>query len=371
MTRTSLLLVLSTVMAACTVGADPGAAPATTGPAGTGDGGALTALPSATIIVLPPADRLADAERDRIRLMVERVAVETLPGDPAPVVLAPATTAAFAATVESAVRRVGPAGTVCLLGADVDAVAAEMAALYPATRICRLPAGEVPVGVVGGSRPAAGPASPLQVDIDPGRLGRALGTAARAAAVAGDAGDATVLVLSGGDPMLDRRWSDGVAAGAAGSVHKVARASEALELLDAQAESLAAGVVPGGPDVFARESGGPLVGSPDRDDLPLALTLPPITAVVLDASPEAALLVGALLERGLLVVGPRSLLSGQADGSSDATVVLRWRVRWDVPLAALLRRAGAASGAADAPAVIEPAWDDMVVLEPGPAHVAP
>ena len=370
MTRTTLLVtLLSTVLAACGVVSDPGAGPAPSGPAGGGNGGAATAtaLPSATIIVLPPADRLADAERDRVRMLVERVASETLPGEPVPVVLAPATVDAFAATVESAVRRVGPSGTVCLMGTEVAAVAAEMAALYPATRICRLPAGEA----IAGADERSVPATSLQIDVDQGRLGRALGAAARAAALAADRGDTTVLVLAGGDAMLDRRWSTGVAAGAAGSVHVVARAREALALLDAQAESLAAGVVPGGPDVFATDPGGPLAGLPDPDDLPLALTLPTVTAVVLDASPEAALLVGELLERGLLVVGPRSLLTGQPDGSSDETVVLRWRVRWDVPLAALLRRAVAVTGSGDAATGSEPAWEDMVVLEPGRAHVAP
>lgn len=357
---------LSAVLVACGGAADPDAGPASSsGPTGVGNGGAAT--PTATIIVLPPADRLADAERDRVRMLVERVASETLPGESVPIVLAPATVDAFAGTVESAVRRVGPSGTVCLMGAEMAAVAAEMVALYPATRICRLPAAD---GVTGADERTAS-ATPLQIDVDLARLGQELGAAARAAALAADADDTTVLVLAGGDAMLDRRWSDGVVAGAAGSVHVVRRASEALALLDAQAESLAAGVVPGGPDVFAADPSGPLAGLSDHDGPPLPLALPPVTAVVLDASPEAALLIGALLERGLLVVGPRSLLNGELDGSSEDTMVLRWRVRWDLPLAALLRRVGTADASGDAPTGSDPVWEDVVVLEPGRAHVAP
>ena len=67
------------------------------------------------------------------------------------------------------------------------------------------------------------------------------------------------------------------------------------------------------------------------------------------------------------MVGPRSLLVGVP----DEAVVLRWRVRWDVPLTALLRRVEVGPGASQDPADAEPLWEDMVVLEPGRAFVAP
>jgi hypothetical protein len=69
-----------------------------------------------------------------------------------------------------------------------------------------------------------------------------------------------------------------------------------------------------------------------------------------------------LAERGVRVVAPRSLLLDA--GEPEDAVVLRWRVRWDIPLALLLRRLGGSGGATIA-------GEDVIVLEPGPAHVAP
>lgn len=362
-------IVLATVLVACGAGSEPVVAPAApVGPAGDASGGASVSTPASVAIVLPPADGLADVERVRVRMLVERAADEALPGEHAPVLLAPATADALALTVESAVRRVGTSGTVCLIGGDSAAALADVAALYPATRLCRLLGGGASDGASGdvGSGASGSPAS-LFADVDLDRLGRELGAAARAAAGPGT----TVLVLAGGDAMLDRRWRDGIVTGVAGSAHTVTRASEALALVDAQAESLAAGVVPASPAAFGAAGSAPFSDPLDRDDLPLALTLPTIAVVVLDASPEAALLVGPLVERGMLVVGPRSLLIGLPDGPNDPRVVLRWRVRWDVLLTALLRRVGSAPGSAELELATQPAWEDMVVLEPGPAHVTP
>lgn len=334
------MIALAAVLAACAADSDPPAAPAPVDASSAGDG-VLPPAGSEVVIVLPPADALADVELERVRILVGRAAEEGLPADAAAVVLAPASADALGPAIEAAVRRAGSSGTVCLVGADGAATSAPVLALYPASRFCLLPAGAT-----------SGSGTPLTSDVDLGRLGRELGTAARAAAGAG-----TVLLLAGGDAMLDRRWREGVTAGAAGSVHTVARADVALALLDAQAM----------PDDPGRTGPEPF----DEGDPPLALTLPTITVVVLDASPEAGRLVVPLLERGMLVVGPRSLLTGLPAGVSDEGVVLRWRVRWDVPFTALLRRVGTVTGTADTSASAEPAWDDVVVLEPGRAHVAP
>jgi hypothetical protein len=336
--RAALLGVLVMVLVGCSVDVDgsPGTSvgPGTAAP---GAGDIRPAAPAEVVIVLPPADGLAEAERVRVRMLVERAADAGLPGGPAPVLLEPATADALGWTVETAVRRVGASGTVCLIGADGAAALAPVLLLYPAARVCLLPA-------AGGLDPS--PTVPsLTVDVDLDRLGRELGAAARAAA-----GGGTVLILSARDVMLDRRWLSGVIAGAPGPVGTVASADAALAFLDAQAASLA--------DADA---------DADDDDPPFSLARPPATVVVLDASSEAAALVGPLIDRGVLVVGPRSLLAGLP----DAGVVLRWRVRWDVPLAVLLRRVGTGPGSPEGPPGTEPLWDDVVVLEPGPAHVAP
>jgi hypothetical protein len=332
--------VLATVLVACAAAGGPSAEPAVAPVAAApGNGGTAPATPAEVVIVLPPADGQAEAERARVRMLVERAAAEALPSGPAPVLLEPATSDAIDATVEAAVRRVGAAGTVCLIGADGAAVVAPVLALYPAARVCLLPASQ--------DIATTGLVPPLTADVDLDRLGRELGAAARAAA-----GQGTVLVLAGRDGMLDRRWLVGVIAGAPGALHTVRSADAALANLEAPAADVLGGVVP------------------DDDDLPLAL--PPVTVVVLDASSASAELVELLIERGLLVVGPRSLLVGVP----DEAVVLRWRVRWDVPLTALLRRAGVGPGASEDPAGTEPLgtqplWEDMVVLEPSRASVGP
>ena len=301
-----------------------------------GAGGTSPSTPAEIVIVLPPADGHAEEERARVRMLVDRAAAEALPSGPAPVLLEPVSSDALDATVEAAVRRVGASGTVCLIGADGANVVAPLLGLYPAARVCLLPAGRDVVTI--------GTVPPLSADVDLDRLGRELGAAARAAA-----GQGTVMVLTGRDGMLDRRWLVGVVAGALGPLHRVTSADAALAFLDAQAADPLGGVVP------------------DDDGLPFAPALPPVIVVVLDASSASAELVGPLIDRGLLVVGPRSLLVGVP----DEAVVLRWRVRWDVPFTALLRRVEVGPGASQDPADAEPLWEDMVVLEPGRAFVAP
>jgi len=332
----ALLSALATVLLACGAAGGPSTDPVGDPDAAAGDDGAAAATPGEVVIVLPPADGQAEAERARVRMLVERAAAEALPSGPAPVLLEPATSDALDATVEAAVRRVGASGMVCLIGADGAAAVAPVLALYPAARMCLLPAGRDVV--------TTGPAPPLTADVDLDRLGRELGAVARAAA-----GQGTVMVLAGRDVMLDRRWLAGVVAGAPGPLHSVTSADAALSFLDARVADPIGRVVP------------------DDDDLPLALALPPVTVVVLDASSASAELVGPLIDRGLLVIGPRSLLVGLPDDG----VVLRWRVRWDVPLTTLLSRVRTGPGSAEDPAGDESLWGAMVALEPGRAYVAP
>jgi hypothetical protein len=323
------------------------------------------------VVVLPPAEQLADAERARIRLLVER-AFETglAPGTSSPQLLEPIGTDALVDTVERAVRRAGAGGAVCVLGADLWDRVAPVFALYPATRSCVLPYPEPAEDRADGrdvERDGQPPRPPtLHADVDLDRLGRELGAAARAAAAT-----RTVVVLDGGDVLLDRRWRAALERSATGAdgtavqrgvLHVVRTAQDLLTLLDEQAALIEQGIQPGSPGAFVGDEDAPLVEVPFGDGLPTARSLPPIGVVVLDASAEAALLVAPLAERGVLVVAPRSLLIA-SEAPSDA-VVLAWRVRWDMPLVALLRRI--TSGDAGTPG-----GEDVLVLEPGPAYVMP
>ncbi len=310
-----------------------------------GDGPGEVATAGDLTLVLPSTDRLAPAERARVRLLVGRVLDEVITIGPRPELLEPSSAQALHDVVEMAVRR---SDVVCVLGRDGQAALAAALALYPSRTGCLLP-------LVGGE------GRPLGIDVDLDGIGRALGAVARAAA-----GDGTVVVLDGGDGMLDARWARGVRAGAAddGTVvaqHIVRSASELIDLLDAQAASLAAGIVPGSPDALGgRERGSGPAGA-DLDDRPIALVLPPVQVVVLDASPEAAALVEMALGRGLKVLAPRSLLVDRADHPG---VVMNWRVRWDVPLARLLNRVLGGEpliGDESGPAL------DLLVTERGPA----
>ncbi len=316
--------------------------------AGPGDAGAMGGL----TLVLPTTDRLAPAERARVRLLVDRVLDEVITTGPRPTVLEPASTDALRDVIELSVRRTD---TVCVLGRDVQAALEAALALYPSRAGCLLPhAGGSDARLVG-------------VDVDLAEIGRALGVTARAAA-----DDATVVVLDGGDGMLDRRWASGVRAGASDGAavsaqHTVTSAAELLALLDAQQDSVAAGVVPGSPEALEGPGRGPVGGVMGLDDVPAALALPPVRVVVLDASVDAAALVDILLGRDLLVIAPRSLLVERSD---DPGVVMGWRVRWDVPLALMLRQAidgerpGGSGPAAGSPL-------DLLAIEAGPAAPQP
>lgn len=301
--------------------------------------------------MLPPADGLAPAEQDRLTTMVALALDGWLPGgpdDPAPVVLEPADAASFADTVERALRRAGPDGTVCVIGVGARDRLDPLVVLYPSVRTCAVPA------------VAPDDGGPQAVDVDLEELGRRLGVAARGAALGG-----TILVLDGGDAMLDRQWRTGVVAGtrdasaeeAPNPVHVVRTAEAAVRLLEEQAELLERGVLPGSATPIEAEvpaDGGD--GADGEDDLPPALVLPPVRVVVLDASAEAALLVGPVAERGLLLVGPQSLIDDA--GIADESVVMRWSIDWGTLVGRLLR--SISSGGS--PIVV----DDVLVLEPGP-----
>jgi hypothetical protein len=344
------------VVSAC--GADDDAPPALSAPPDVAAPDASRGL----VIVLPPAEGLSDAERTRVRLVVERAIETALPAPtaaaPAPELLEPVDSAALVDTVERAVRRVGAGGTVCVLGAGVWEQVAPVFALYPAARPCVLPHPDHEMGRE--DVPA------LRADVDLEQLGRELGVAARAAALGG-----TVVVVDGSDVMLDRRWFKGLESGAAGTpgtaaapgvVHVVRSAQELLTMLDEQAALLEQGIVPGSPEALGGDADIAPVELPFRDDLPPARTLPPVEVVVLDASEESASLVVLLAERGIRVIAPRSLLL--AAKTPPDTVVLSWRVRWDVPLAELLRRITSVEPGAGVA-------NDALMLEPGPAYAGP
>ena len=343
----ALLALVAVLAAACTDGTSPSFAPESGVASGVANGTALgsdsgdgRSEVGRLVVVLPPADALAPSEQSRIRALVERVLEEVAPAGSRPEIVAPMTTDAVQGAIESAVRR---ADAVCVTGNGGRGALVATLDLYPARTGCVLPLPDE-VG--------------LRVeDVDLDRVGRTLGESARAAA-----GEGTVLVLDGGDAMLDRRWAQGVLAGAPGAQHVVTNASQAVDLLDAQAEALRAGLVPGSFAASGGRADGPLGSPAESDMIPVALLLPVVEAVVLDASPAAAELLPVLLERGVLVVAPRSLLLDQAE---HPAVVLRWRVRWDVPLTYLLRRILDR----DAPRGAGPAAEELIALEPGPAAV--
>jgi hypothetical protein len=311
--------------------------------------------PLRLVIVLPPADGLAPTERARVRLLVEQVIAEQVPtaGLARAEIVEPADRASAVAAFERSLRRVGPGGTVCMLGAELRARLEPALALYPATQGCVVPHGAPDSTVLAG-------------DVDLEQLGRTLGTAARAAA-----GSGTVLVLDGSDALLDARWRRGVAEGVvtaspvAQEVHVVRSASEASAILDDQAALLAEGVVPGSPVTDrgpASTPDGPFPG----DGPPIGRVLPEVAVVVLDASPEAALLVRPLVERGIRIVAPTSVLASDPSGPvPDELVVLGWYVRWDVVLRGLIT----SMVTGEQPAVRP--LETLLGLEPGGASVSP
>lgn len=309
------------------------------------------------VVVLPPADGLADAERTRIRRRVEDV-VARATGDGAGSVLEPATAASLADALDIAARRAGGDGTVCLLGARGRAALTAVLVRYPGVRACVVP-GPLPSGVAT-ERVAV-------EDVDLGALGRSLGLAAREAA-----GPGAVLLLDGGDALLDVRLRRGVeegvlgVAGASGPTFGVVgTAAAVVALLDEQAAIREEGGVPGG------SGGGPddgIVGMPEGGDgppgigsAPTARSLRSVAVVILDAGPEAASLAPSLAERGVRVVLPTALLDAGLVPLEQ--VVLHWSVRWDVSLASALARSSGATDLTGSP--------DPVVLVQGPAGAVP
>jgi len=302
-------------------------------------------------IVLPPAELLEPAELARVRMLVERALDEAGPLSVTVDVLQPATVLARSDLLEVAARR---STALCVLGGRDMTALAEVRLLYPALRTCVLPS---PSGMLGGT---AAPAmdGPIGLDVDLAALGADLGRAARAVA-----GDDLVIVLDGGDPMLDPAWAATVRAGAlpgpVGVLLDPDHVIDLLALLDARALGAATA------DARDRAVDGPSLGRSgglsgaedeewlDQRDLQLG-------AVVLDASPGSARLAELLLERGVAVLGPRSILVDRAEHPSLA---VRWRVRWDVPLAQLLRAMVDGTVAVELPVNGDP----VLVLESGPA----
>ena len=340
----SAVLAALLVLAGCAKDVDDAAGAASSGSSTTT--GPQVAPSGGAILVLPPADVLSGPARAELRALVESTVAGSEDGAGGWELLEPATAASLADTVEIAMRRTGGDGTVCVVGTRGRAVLGPSFARYPATRACVVP-GPVPAGVAE-ERVAVG-------DVDLSRLGRELGVVARAAAA-----DGAVLLLDGGDGMLDVRWRRGVeegvlgAAGGSGpTLGVVTTAAEAVALLDAQAALIAEGIVPGG-QVTAEPGGdGSTIpdardGLPPGDLLPTARALLPVAVVVLDAGPESSTLATVLAERDIPVILPTVLLDAGAVGPDQ--VVLQWRVRWDDALVAALD----GRTAAEAPFVLVP-----------------
>jgi len=184
------------------------------------------------------------------------------------------------------------------------------------------------------------------------------------------------VVLDGGDPLLDRRWTLGVTEGAELGIDG---APAALRVVRSVADVLAliegVGAGPGvaGPSgSTAASAPQPGIRRDDRDgeDDARGSSLLPIGAVVLDASTGTDALTTLLLDAGIPVVVPRSLVSERSD---DPAIIVRWRIRWDVALVPLLRRAAAAVGADVTPPNGPVAGDGveaLLALDEGPALVA-
>jgi len=285
------------------------------------------------VLVLAAFEQLDAAEQARLRIAAGRALTEAVAeGRPARIVQV-AEAEALDDVVEEAARE---AAIVCVLGARARDALAAARSLYPQTVGCVLPDDGV------------GPAL-LTADVDLAALGLELGQAARAAA-----GQGTVIILWGQDAMLDARWIRGLQTGTDGGPKQMVMSAQELEAVLRDAQTLA-----------ARTS------SPGRTDRPV---------VVLDASRLGGELVGPLLANGVAVVAPRSILSSVPPQDLES-VVLRWRIRWDVPLIPLLRQAlvTAATGPAwevrnevgNAAAAIAPPRESAVILEPGPAYVTP
>jgi hypothetical protein len=274
-------------------------------------------------------------------LLVERALGEVGPWKGSVEILEPSDSMAQLGSVELAARR---SSDVCVLGVAAPQVVASVRQLYPALRECLLIAVSSDPGVttaMPGGAATTNPASPmtttgttivrvgersLRAEVELGALGAELGRSARAAA-----GDELVVVLAAGDPMFGRGWATSITTGARpGPVNIVRDAGAVLELL-AQLELI--------------------------DER--------IGAVVLDASAGTSDLAARLLEQGVPVIGPRSILENSGD---HPALVARWRVRWDVPLAVLFRALANGDPASSVPSGPATSTDPVGVIEPGPAY---
>ena len=283
--------------------------------------------PGELVIVLPPLDRLDALEYARVRAGAARAVDEVLgSARPNRIVSAP-TLSSLGDVVEQAARS---ADIVCVLGPEARSSLEAALLLYPRTVGCGLPSPADGVAVLG-------------LDLDLEELGLLLGRAARAAA-----GTKEVLVLSGGDALHGVAWLAGVGAGAAGGPVRILGSADDLR------------------EELERAGGGAVVV--DDPDVGARSVRSEVGVVVLDASPGASELALELLERRVLLIAPRAFV---ADAPDVASLVLRWRVRWDLPLTGLLRRAVAAAEGTTPPTVSGPGSSDAVfALEEGPAHVS-
>jgi hypothetical protein len=395
----TLLLVLAVTVAACGGSSDAALPqlPSTPEPSPLLERGGL-------VVVLPAVDQLDAEERARVRLLVERAVSSALPSSVRPELIEPATAATVGAVVEAAARRVD---AVCVLGASGVAALVAVRELYPALHGCVLPMLQEPLDAAAteaGSTAAFSAAVPgiptssvVPVDggaaldgiaLDLRAVGATLGRSAREVA-----GPGIVVVLDGGDPLLDRRWALGVTEGAEESTDgapapvRVVRSVDEVLALVASTSNGSPSDEPSGGDAGSGRPGLPATpgtarapgirrdvgdgaSERDRDGDPSGPALLPVGAVVLDASPGTDALASLLLDAGVPVVVPRSLVGERQD---DAAIILRWRIRWDVALVPLLRRAAAAVGAEATTtngSALPDAPQELLALDEGPALVA-
>jgi hypothetical protein len=352
--------------------------PAASSPAGVSVASvaSVTTSPVALSIVLPPADAIEPSELARVRLLVERALGEVGPLGGDVEILSPRDGTAQLGIIEVAARR---SSNVCVLGGAALPVVEGVRQVYPAMRGCLLTAVWTDAGIataLGGGVATSDPANPaiststtieraderlLRAEVDLWTLGAELGRNARAVA-----GDDLVVVLAGNDPMLARSWVMSVASGARSgpvtTVHDARAVPDLIELLGPRPTS----PVPAGAPSARPTRFGDLdrVGLTDELIELLEVRDLRVGAVVLDASAGAAELAARLLEQGVPVIGPRSIL---ADDGDHPALIARWRVRWDVPLATLLRALANGGPVPSVPSGPAASTDPIAIIEPGPA----
>jgi hypothetical protein len=264
--------------------------------------GEVTSAP--LVLVLPAASTLHPAEHARLLVAADRALAEAAADGPARRVVLPREGA-----LDDVAAALAPdVGVLCAVGSGAVEVLASVRERRPRLVTCAVPAPAGADGVAG-------------IDVDLAGLGVRLGAAARTAA-----GPAPVAVLASGDPLLGAAWLDGVIAGAAGDgLAEVRLVTGAAGL----AAALAAGA----------------------------------GAVVLDAGPAAAAALAVLATVDVPVLLPAALADAPGGPDPDR-VAARYRVRWDLALAPLLRRVRGVG-------VPDPAPAALTELEPGPAARPP